>query len=110
MSRPNAITGFYYCGTHGHEQTVPCPECPVTTDEFVAELSHSPQPFEVPYAAMNKPQTLDDFVAEMRKDIDTFEANWRRQHAENPKHWPMELGGGDWYEQFMMFESSGDKS
>lgn len=28
VSRPNPITGFYYCPTHEHEQTVPCPECP----------------------------------------------------------------------------------
>jgi hypothetical protein len=86
---------------------------PVTSDEFVAEMSHNPNPFEVPYVAMStpdKPQTLDEFVAEMKKDIETFEANWRKQNKVEPGGWPLEMGGGDWYDQFVLFEATGDKS
>lgn len=54
--------------------------------------------------------TLEDFVAEMKADVDRFATNWRKNHAATPEEWPMQMDGGDWYDQFLMFESSGDKS
>lgn len=53
--------------------------------------------------------TLEEFIAEMKKDIDKFEVNWRKQNVAKPEHWPMEMNEGDWYEQFLMFEASGEK-
>jgi hypothetical protein len=55
-----------------------------------------------------KPYTLDQFVAEMKQDLERFAISWRKQNAKKPEHWPMEMNVGDWYDQFLMFEQSGD--
>ena len=54
-------------------------------------------------------QTLDEFLAKMRKDLDQFEKNWRAENSQDPDDWPMKMGAGDWYEQFLMLDYSGDK-
>jgi hypothetical protein len=50
---------------------------------------------------------LEEFVVSMRRDLDRFEAEWRRNNAENADDWPSEMFPSDWYEQFLvMFEQS----
>ena len=51
--------------------------------------------------------SLAAFMVEMRKDLDRFEAEWRKNSAEDPEKWPKAMRTGDWYEQFLTFESSG---
>lgn len=51
-------------------------------------------------------QTLDSFVTELRRDVDSFEAWWRKKNAENPEMFEMEYpeeNGGLWFEQFLYF-------
>ena len=60
---------------------------------------------------MPEPQpTLEAFVAIMKADIDRFAANWRAQHAAKPEEWPLQMNEGDWYDQFLMYESSGERT
>lgn len=54
-------------------------------------------------------QSLDAFVEEMKRDLETFHANWKRDHAADPEKWPSHLAPGDWYDQLLMFMSSGLK-
>ena len=54
--------------------------------------------------------TIEDFVASIRGDIAKFEANWKAQAKVDPKNWPAVMNEGDWYDQFLIFEASGDKS
>jgi hypothetical protein len=54
----------------------------------------------------SKAVTLDEFCDEMVKEIERFRATWRKEHAKNPKHWPLEFAGdnaGAWFEQFDAF-------
>lgn len=53
--------------------------------------------------------TLDQYVQQLKKDVEEFEAMWRKNHATRPQEWPLSMGEGDWYEQFLMFESTGNK-
>lgn len=46
-------------------------------------------------------QRLEDFVAELRQDANKFERYWVRKNKENPSQFPMQMGGGDWFEQFL---------
>jgi len=46
-------------------------------------------------------QTLDDFLKEAKEDLIEFEKLWRKQNAENPEQFPMEMPTGDeglWWE------------
>lgn len=51
-------------------------------------------------------QNLEQFVAEVKVEIEDFAADYRRQHAANPEHYPLDLGDdneGLWIEFFMDF-------
>lgn len=55
-------------------------------------------------------QSLDQFVDEIRADIEKFAADYRRQHAVNPDHFPLvmpEDNAGVWLEFFVDFMTSG---
>lgn len=50
--------------------------------------------------------SLDQFVAEVKADIEAFAERWRKDHAESPETYPMELpddNAGLWSEFFMEF-------
>jgi hypothetical protein len=49
--------------------------------------------------------TLDEFIKSMKQDLDAFRANWKEQQSEVPEHFPNDLDEGDWYDQFLTFES-----
>jgi len=53
--------------------------------------------------------SLDEFLAEMRRDMDTFERSWKKNAEKTPEQWPLKMKPGDWYDQFIIFESSGEK-
>lgn len=55
-------------------------------------------------------QSLDDFCTDMQKDLERFKANWLKEREKNPDNWPLSMGAGDWYEQFLMFLSQGTES
>lgn len=55
-----------------------------------------------------KTTTLEEFLAEMRGDIDKFETYWKKEAAAEPSGWPMTMSSGDWFEQFIAFESRED--
>lgn len=46
--------------------------------------------------------SLDDFLVGLRKNIDSFEENYRKGMKENPTSWPEKMNPGDWDEQFIM--------
>lgn len=46
-------------------------------------------------------QSLEDFVKELRADANRFERHWVQQHKTKPDQYPMKMGGGDWWEQFL---------
>lgn len=55
-------------------------------------------------------QNLDQFIAEVKADIEGFAAEYRKQHAANPEHYPLELGDdneGLWAEFFMDYMTRG---
>ncbi len=49
--------------------------------------------------------TLDEFVKCLRASVDEFDANWRERNAKDGSDYPMQMGEGDWWEQFMAYES-----
>jgi len=49
---------------------------------------------------------LEQFAEEMRREIDSFVADYKRQHEANPEQFPLELDGdntGLWFEFFTEF-------
>lgn len=44
-----------------------------------------------------------DFCGKLRETIQAFEAFWDRGHEEDAEHFPAELDGPEWEEQFAMF-------
>lgn len=51
-------------------------------------------------------QSLDQFIAEVTADIQAFEAEYRKEHAANPEHYPLEMSddnAGVWAEFFIDF-------
>ena len=49
-------------------------------------------------------KTLDDFMLELRRDVDSFEKDWRANHKKKPKEYPLSFEAentGMWWEQFM---------
>ena len=49
--------------------------------------------------------TLDQYLAEFRIEIAQFETYWRDNHASESDEFPMEMGAGDWDEQFLFFRA-----
>jgi hypothetical protein len=47
--------------------------------------------------------TFEEYIREMRHKLDEFERNWKFKNSLHPKHYPMDMGGGDWDEQFDIF-------
>lgn len=65
----------------------------------------------MPDTGNSTPKSLDQFVAEVREKIETFESDWRANHAAEPDKYPLELpdwNTGLWYEFFMDHLYSGD--
>ena len=57
---------------------------------------------------MNKEEskmTLREYVWQTKMDLDEFENWWNQNHDKEPNDFPLELGEGDWDEQFNMFVS-----
>lgn len=87
----------------------------VTT--FVEGAVEPPTSAKIPSAENKMPTpelpsqevTLAEFVAECQADIARFHANWERERAKNPEHFPTAMGAGDWFDQFLSFVSTGDK-
>lgn len=48
--------------------------------------------------------SLEMWVEETRKNLDAFVTKYREAVAADPETWPVEQYGGDWDEQFMMFD------
>ena len=48
--------------------------------------------------------TLDEFALELRTSVEEFIENWRNKHQSQPLEFPLELEGGDWWEQFIAIE------
>jgi hypothetical protein len=46
-------------------------------------------------------QSLEDFVKELRADANRFERYWVKMNKTQPDRYPMRIGGGDWWEQFL---------
>ena len=49
---------------------------------------------------------LREFVRIMHSDIDAFENYWIENNDKRSAHFPMQMGEGDWYEQFLAFEET----
>jgi hypothetical protein len=52
--------------------------------------------------------TLDEFLAEARQNIVDFEVYWRKEHAEKPDDFPLELSDdndGTWWEMLNGFDA-----
>jgi hypothetical protein len=53
-----------------------------------------------------KTQSLDEFIADLKEDIKKFEADYRKHHAVEPDHYPLEFplnNSGLWFEFFTDF-------
>jgi hypothetical protein len=48
---------------------------------------------------------LAEFIASMHKDVESFKAMWESGAAESAEQFPNEMEEGDWFDQFMLFES-----
>lgn len=51
--------------------------------------------------------TLEEFKQTILKDLEGFEKEWEEGRQANPDHYPLELGEGDWFEQFLSFQIGG---
>ena len=53
--------------------------------------------------------TLDEFKALLEGQLSDFVDNWKRENANpsnDPEHWPMQMGEGEWYEQLFHYLDS----
>jgi hypothetical protein len=50
--------------------------------------------------------TLDEYVAELKADVARFEEEWRESAAAEPDQYPMQMAPGEWFEQYMAFQSA----
>lgn len=50
--------------------------------------------------------TLDEYVAELKADVERFEKEWRESAAAEPNQYPMAMPPGEWFEQYMAFQSA----
>ena len=39
---------------------------------------------------------LEEYVKLAKKELDEFEANWKKQHNTTPEDWPLEMNDADW--------------
>ena len=46
-------------------------------------------------------QTLDEFINESHTELRLFFEFWYRRHVEDPVTWPLSMGPGEWFEQFI---------
>lgn len=51
--------------------------------------------------------TLDEFKAELEKDSQEFFNQWKANQAKDPQFWPNSMSEGDWFEQFLAFQTGG---
>lgn len=49
--------------------------------------------------------SFDEFVVDLNAEIKEFNAYWLAEHAKNPEAFPLEMGCGDWDEQFRAWQS-----
>lgn len=45
--------------------------------------------------------TFEQYLIELRRDVEQFKTYWRDNNAATPDEFPMEMGLGDWDEQFL---------
>lgn len=50
---------------------------------------------------MEDNETLDAFVARTQQELADFEKSYRDGNSVAPDQWPLEMGAGDWDEQFL---------
>lgn len=50
---------------------------------------------------------LEEYIKSLKSEIDSFEANWKENHAKTPEEWPMEIPNkAEWDEQFLAHYTS----
>lgn len=58
----------------------------------------------MPKKAEPQPQPpLELFVRDLRNDVLRFERYWVKMNKQEPAAFPMFMGSGDWFEQFLSF-------
>lgn len=51
---------------------------------------------------------LEEYIASMKARLDRFEKHWKEKSVVEPDFYPMEMGEGDWDDQFIF--AFGDES
>lgn len=51
--------------------------------------------------------TFDEFKRTVLKDVEAFEQEWQTGHEAHPDRYPLELSEGDWFDQFLSFQTGG---
>ena len=49
---------------------------------------------------------IDQFRTSNIKTLDDFINMWMAKNKVNPKDWPLEMREGEWFEQFLAFQTS----
>lgn len=78
------------------------------SDAEIAELRGQIEDGGPPSA--DAPTALNEFVDELADTVVRFKAAYLAKHAQNPDHYPLEIGAnnaGAWYENFMFFYTDG---
>lgn len=46
---------------------------------------------------------FETFIKTLRKDVGNFEKYWKENQEKEPQYFPDNMGEGDWWEQFIMW-------
>lgn len=46
---------------------------------------------------------LQEFIQETKQDADRFDKMWSERCQKDPENWPLEMDGGEWFEQLLAF-------
>jgi len=49
---------------------------------------------------------LSEFKREMIADLENFAISWLEGNVADSQKWPLEMPPGDWYDQFLIYESN----
>jgi len=48
---------------------------------------------------------IAEFETEIKNELENFFKFWYENNKKKPEHFPLEMGYGDWFEQFIFFNN-----
>lgn len=46
---------------------------------------------------------LEEFIKQQKEELDKWEQDWKKERAEYPNAWPLEMPEEEWLEQYITY-------